>query len=269
MYLEFYGLREMPFNITPDPKFLFFTPKHREAFDHLLYGIEQRKGFIELVGEVGAGKTTLCRAVLLSLPRNIETALILNPALSGTQLIRAILNDLGCPPVSSDRLELTEQLNTYLLEKANAGINVAVIIDEAQNLTPEIMEEVRLLSNLETDQHKLMQIILAGQPELETRLAAPSLRQLRQRIMVKCRLVPLNEEETGRYIAHRLRMAGAGEELFFDAAAVKLVYRKTGGVPRLINKLCDRALLAGFAGGTSVIRKPEVRLALTELGDLA
>ena len=268
MYLDFFGLTEMPFNITPDPRFLYFTDKHRRAYDHLLYGINHRKGFIQLVGEVGSGKTTLCRAVLSELTGTIETALILNPCLTETQLLRAILNDLGHPAAGRDRLRLIEQLNEFLLQKSSEGINVAIIIDEAQDLSPTLMEQVRLLSNLETDQHKLMQIVLSGQPELNKRLRDPSLRQLRQRIMVKCELETLTMEETNQYIQHRLHYAGGEEDVFFDVPAVKLVYKESKGTPRLVNKICDLAMLAGFANGTRSIGSTEVKQSIKELEGL-
>jgi len=268
MYLKFYGLKELPFNITPDPRFLFFTQRHREALDSLVYGIEHRAGFMELVGEVGSGKTTICRAVLARLPRHIETALILNPSLNETQLVRAILGDLGVGKRRRDRLDLIEQLNEYLLDKARLGINVAVLIDEAQDLTAEVMEQVRLLSNLETDQHKLLQIVLSGQPELERRLADPSLRQLRQRIVVKCSLDPLDAAETYVYIEHRLHVAGSKDLGLFDEEAVELVHRVARGIPRLVNKVCDRAMLAGYAAGAKSIGRAEVKRAVAELEDL-
>jgi general secretion pathway protein A len=265
MYLEFYGLKEEPFNITPDPRFLYYSPRHREAFDHLVYGIQQRKGFIELVGEVGSGKTTLCRAVLSSLPKNIHTALVLNPSLTETQLLRAILNDLGLNVKGRDRLAYIEQLNNYLLFMAKEGFNVAVFIDEAQDLQPEVMEQVRLLSNLETDQHKLLQIILSGQPELRDRLNRPDLRQLKQRITVHCRLEPLNEDETAEYIAHRLRVAGATNGTGFDRDAVHLIHKRSKGIPRIINTLCDRSMLAGYVGGAHVVSAPHVKKAFSEV----
>ncbi len=268
MYLEFYGLREMPFNITPDPRFLFLSGHHRDAFDSLVYGIEERKGFLALVGEVGSGKTTVCRAVLNRLPPQVQTALVLNPALTGNQLIAAILKDLGAPSPGRDRLRLIEQLNAYLLDRARKGLNVAVVIDEAQDLTPEVLEEIRLLSNLETDQQKLMQIVLAGQPEFERRLARPELRQLRQRIMVKVRLRPLDAAETAVYIAHRMAVAGAAPEVGLDTEAVALVYAHTRGVPRLINKVCDRVLLAGYAASERCVGRGTVKRAIKELEDV-
>ncbi len=265
MYLQFYGLKEMPFNITPDPRFLFFSDQHREAFDHLVYGIEHRKGFIELTGEVGSGKTTLCRAVLANLPKRIKTALVLNPALSGSQLLRAILNDFGLNPRRKDRLSQIEQLNSFLLEQTLQGNNVAVIIDEAQDLSAGVMEEIRLLSNLETDQHKLMQIVLAGQPELHERLQRPELRQLKQRIMVRCILRPLSEEDTSRYIAHRLKVAGAADGVRFTDDAVRMVYQYARGTPRMVNALCDRVLMAGYVTGRRVLGTREVERALQDM----
>ena len=265
MYLDYYGLEEPPFNITPDPRFLFFSAQHREAFDHLLYGIENRKGFIELTGEVGLGKTTLCRAVLTNLPKKVHTAMVLNPILSGTQLLRAILKDFGFHVVGRDRLFYIEQLNAFLLGQMQDGYNVAVIIDEAQDLTPEVMEQVRLLSNLETDQHKLMQIVLAGQPELHKRLDNHELRQLKQRIMIRCRLLPLTGDETGQYIAHRLKVAGAKHEVGFDQEAVELIYGYTKGIPRVINAFCDRVMIAGYVAGKRMISASEVRNALSDM----
>jgi len=265
MYLEFYGLKELPFNITPDPRFLFYSSQHREAFDHLVYGIEHRKGFIELSGEVGSGKTTLCRAVLANLSKRVKTALILNPALSGSQLLQAILNDFGLSCNRRDRLSCIETLNTFLLEQTLQGNNVAVIIDEAQDLKASVMEEIRLLSNLETDQHKLMQIVLAGQPELRTRLAKSELRQLRQRIMVRCRLNPLAESDTANYIAHRLKVAGAKDGVGFDDKAVHRVYEYSQGTPRMINALCDRVLIAGYVAGKRKLGAEEVERALEDM----
>jgi general secretion pathway protein A len=246
MYLRFYGFKEAPFNITPDPRFLFFAQHHREAFDHLIYGIENRKGFIELTGEVGSGKTTICRAVLASLARNVKTSLVLNPWLTENQLLRAILHDFGLAAKGRDRLACLETLNAFLLEQLRQDNNVALIIDEAQDLAPAVLEQVRLLSNLETDQHKLLQIVLCGQPELSQRLAAPDLRQLRQRITVRYHLFPLTEAELKQYIEHRLKTAGwTGDEIFSDET-VRRVYHYSTGIPRLINAVCDVALLAGY-----------------------
>jgi len=254
MYLDFYGLKEPPFNVTPDPHFLYFTRNHQEAYDLILYGIRHRKGFIELTGEVGSGKTTLLRAILATLGDEVHTALIVNPALTGSQLMRAMLRDFGLQVRSRDRLACIEALNEFLLEQNAEGRNVALFIDEAQNLTPDLMEQVRLLSNLETDQHKLLQIVLCGQPELKERLARPELRQLRQRVSIRYHLMPLTYQDALRYICHRLDVAGAVEnKLVFEAKAVKAIFRFTGGSPRLTNAVCDGALLAGFVAGTRTI----------------
>ncbi|MCK5849743.1 MAG: AAA family ATPase [Kiritimatiellae bacterium] len=265
MYLEFYKLKEFPFNITPDPRFLYFAPHHKEAYDHLLYGIRQRKGFIELTGEVGSGKTTLCRAVLAALDNSVETALILNPSLTETQLLRAMLNDFGLDASGRDRLAYIEKLNEFLLEKNREGTNVALLIDEAQDLTPQVMEQVRLLSNLETDQHKLIQIVMCGQPELKKRLARPDLRQLRQRITVRYHIPPLTFEDTAMYIRHRLWVAGADESLVFNAGAIKEVYKYSKGSPRSINAACDNALLAGYVAQTMTIDARCVKKAIKQV----
>ena len=268
MYESFYGFREMPFRITPDPRFLYPSLRHREAVETLLYGITQRQGFLVLVGDVGCGKTTICRAVLAQLPPDVETALILNPGLSANQVVKAILSDLGVETRARDRLGLLDCLNAHLLEMTARGRNVAVVIDEAQNLTPELMEQVRLLSNLETDEHKLMQIVLAGQPELEQRLRAKSLRQLRQRIMVHCALAPLELDDMRGYVQHRLRTAGREDNNLFDDAAIRCLHAAGGGIPRLMNKLCDRALLAGYADGAERIGLAHARRAVRELESL-
>jgi general secretion pathway protein A len=265
VYLEFYGLREFPFNITPDPRFLYFTPAHREAYLHVMYGIQQRKGFIELTGEVGSGKTTLCRAVLAELGNNVETALVLNPSLTAPQLLRAILNDFGLEVRGRDRLDYIETLNDFLLEKYRENINVALIIDEAQNLSPELMEQVRMLSNLETDQHKLLQMVLCGQPELRQRLNRADLRQLRQRITVRYQLKALSQEETLQYIHHRLTVAGASVPSLFDTGAVRDIHRYAKGTPRVINNVCDNCLLAGYARGSRVIDAQCVQRAVDQL----
>jgi general secretion pathway protein A len=265
MYLEFYGLNEFPFNITPDPRFLYYSPRHREAMDLLLYGIANRKGFIELTGEVGCGKTTTLRSVLSRLPHDVETALVLNPSMDGDQLLRSILKDFGLPIRGNDRLDYVEQLNEFLLMQAERGRNVVIVIDEAQDLGAEVMEQVRLLSNLETDEYKLMQIVLAGQPELRERLAQHDLRQLRQRILIRCHLSPLLEEEVIEYITHRLQVAGAGEDVWFEPEAIKKVYEYSNGIPRLINAVCDLAMLAGYAAQSLNIEESQVDRALQQL----
>jgi general secretion pathway protein A len=269
MYLEYYGLKEAPFNLTPDPKFLFFTHNHREAFDLVLYGISNRKGFVELTGEVGSGKTTICRAILASLTPGIQTSLILNPFLTENQLLRSILNDFGLKVKGRDRLSHIETLNSFLLANLQSGTNVALIIDEAQDLSPAVLEQVRLLSNLETDQHKLLQIVLCGQPELRQRLASPDLRQLRQRISVRYHLLPLNESETIQYIEYRLKMAGWHNGQLFVDSAVRRIHNYARGIPRLINSVCDIALLAGYVASAATIDVNCVNKAIKQLEGLS
>ena len=265
MYLEYYNLREPPFNITPDPRFLFLSSKHQEAFNHLLYGIRERKGFIELTGEVGAGKTTICRKLLEELGPNYKTALILNPCLSATQLLRAITTELKVEVRRQEKLCCLQALNEFVLKQANEGNDVVVVIDESQNLSNDLLEQVRLLSNLETDNRKLMQIILMGQPELRDKLLQPELRQLRQRITVRFHLSPLDLTETAYYINHRLTLAGANGKPRFDEGATKLVYKYSTGTPRLINAVCDKALLAGFVAQSETVTGELVKRAIQEL----
>jgi len=265
MYNEFYGFTEAPFNITPDPRFLFFSDKHREAYNHILFGIRERKGFIQITGEVGAGKTTVCRAILGQLGPTYKTALVLNPCLTSTQLARAVLIELGLKPKKLDRVAYLEILNQFLLNQTALGNDVVLFIDEAQDLGAELLEQVRLLSNLETDQRKLLQIVLIGQPELREKLNDRGLRQLRQRITVRYHLIPLSREETERYIAHRLRVAGAMGRPTFSPWAVRTIHRYSAGVPRLINAICDKALLYGFVNGTDRMDARAVRQAIREL----
>jgi general secretion pathway protein A len=264
MYSNFYGLREPPFSITPDPRFLFFSDRHREAYDHLYFGIRERKGFIQITGEVGAGKTTLCRALLAQLGPSYRTALILNPVLTGSQMLRAVLAEFGLKP-PRDRGLMLEELNRYLLEQAAAGNEVVLLIDEAQDLSDELLEQLRLLSNFETDERKLLQIVLIGQPELRDALDRPGLKPLRQRITVRYHLGPLSYEETARYIAHRLHVAGANGRPTFTRWALRGVHRYAGGVPRLVNAVCDKTLLAGYVESEDLLRARHVRRAVREL----
>jgi general secretion pathway protein A len=246
VYLEYYNLTEAPFDITPNPRFLFYSAKHREAFNHLLYGIRERKGFVQLTGEVGAGKTTLCRAILEELEGKFATALILNPLMSAEELVKAIAVEYGLPCNGLDRLDTLAVINQFLLQQVERGQDTVLIIDEAQDLTDELLEQVRLLSNLETDNRKLLQIVLMGQPELRDRLNNPRLRQLRQRITVRYHLPPLNRQEVNQYIQHRLQVAGAKGSPYFTQPALWRVYNYSQGIPRLLNAICDKALLAGF-----------------------
>src|SRR2546422_2637515 len=246
VYLEYYGLTEAPFDITPNPRFLFYSAKHREAFNHLLYGIRERKGFVQLTGEVGAGKTTLCRAILEELEGRYSTALILNPVMSAEELVKAVAIEFGLPVNGLDRLDTLSVINHFLLHGVELGRDAVLIIDEAQDMTDELLEQVRLLSNLETDDRKLLQIVLMGQPELRDRLNNPRLRQLRQRITVRYHLPPLSRYEVTQYIQHRLQVAGANGAPYFTQPALWRVFSYSKGIPRLVNAICDKALLAGF-----------------------
>ena len=247
MYEPFFGLDSTPFGLTPDPRFLFRSKGHHDILSSLLYGVTTSKGVMLLLGDVGTGKTTLCRALLRDLPPEAESVLLLNPHLSETEVVGAILDDLGVERRGSTRGELMAVLNAYLLSAGAEGKVVVVVADEAQQMSVETLEQLRILSTLEAPGRKLLQIILAGQPELEAKLERPELRQFDQRIAVRCRLTALTERETSRYIEHRLRAAGLGGSLPFTSAAVACVHRHSRGVPRLINLVCDRALTAAFA----------------------
>jgi MSHA biogenesis protein MshM len=265
MYETHFGLQEAPFSLTPNTRYFLKSRGHSDALELLMAALREREGFIKITGEVGTGKTTLCRAVLRTLPDNVDSALILNPAMNEVQLISAIMQDLGIPVFCNDRMRLINLLNAYLLDQNSAGRNVVVVIDEAQNLPAAVMEQIRLLSNLETDQDKLMQIVMVGQPELEKRLACNELRQLRQRIMVSSRLKPLDRKETEYYINHRLKVAGGGGDIGFNSAAINLIFKATHGLPRLVNKICDLALLSGYADGSRIVGRKQTKEAITEL----
>ena len=265
MYLEYYGLTEPPFDLTPNPKFLFYTPKHREAFNHVLYGIRERKGFVQLTGEVGAGKTTLCRALLEQLDSQFSTALILNPVLDAAGLMKAIAMEFGLNVHDMDRLETVAAINKFLLDQTHAGKDCVLVIDEAQDLTDDLLEQVRLLSNLETDNRKLLQIVLMGQPELRDRLNAHRLRQLRQRITVRYHLNTLNRVELSQYIHHRLAISGAKGAPYFTRPALWRVYNYTRGVPRLVNAACDKAMLAAYVEQSDRVTYGMVSRAIREL----
>ena len=265
MYEQFYGFYEAPFNITPDPRFLFFSGRHQEAFGHLLFGIKERKGFIQITGEVGTGKTTLCRALLEALDPGYRTALILNPSMSQDQLLQTIVEEFGLTARNSDRASLLDTLNTFLLDQVHESHDAVLVIDEAQNLSRELMEQVRLLSNLETDRQKLLQIVLMGQPELRKILDETGLRQLRQRITVRYHLTSLDYPETEMYIAHRLRVAGANSRPTFTRAALRRIFRYSCGVPRLINAVCDKALLCGYVEEEDHLTSRHLKRAIREL----
>jgi len=253
MYCKFYGLRERPFNVTSDPSFFFLSNEHKEALSHLLYGVSQRKGISVITGEIGTGKTTVCRFFLDTLGDRVKTAFILNPSLSELQLLEAIINDFGLKARNKTKLGFISELNKFLLSQVKLDNNVVLIIDEAQNLKPSQLEQIRLLSNLETEKDKLIQIILVGQPELNQKLNLYELRQLRQRIMVRYHITPLDGPETKNYIMHRLNISGHDGRIAFTDEAVNAITEFSAGTPRLINIICDRALLAGFVAETNEI----------------
>ena len=257
MYKTFYNLTENPFSVTADPAFFFSSSRHSEAFSNLLYGIQERKGILVITGEIGTGKTTLCRTLLNELGQDVKTALILNPYFSEIQLLQLIIRDLGITePPSKNKLTLINALNEFLCEQAAHRNNVVLIIDEVQHLNVRQLEQVRLLSNLETEKSKLLQIILVGQPELLDKLRLPSLRQLNQRIAVRYHILPLEKSEIKEYIQHRIKIASRDHSklaIKFSDAALEAIYLFTKGTPRLINILCDRALLAGYVAEAGTI----------------
>ena len=265
MYLEFYGLTQSPFDLTPNPRFLFYSGKHREALNHLLYGIRERKGFVQLTGEVGAGKTTLCRALLEQLDGHFSTAVILNPVMNADELMKAIATEFGLEAHGLDRLDVIAAISGFLVKQVEQGLETVLIVDEAQDLTEELLEQIRLLSNIETDDRKLLQIVLLGQPELRDRLNSHRLRQLRQRITVRYNLKPLTRFEMNQYIQHRLELAGAKGVPYFTRPALWRVFSYSRGIPRLVNALCDKALLAGYVEHSERITHRMVGRAVREL----
>jgi general secretion pathway protein A len=277
MHEEYYGFTEKPFSLTPDPKYLYKSESHANAFDLLQYAIRRREGFVVVTGDIGTGKTTLCRALLEQLDRKTFTALVLNPFLSEEDLLRLILQDFGVvcrEEIKRGRLagvskqELIDTLNEFLLSLQPLRAGALLIIDEAQNLPRAVLEQIRILSNLETDKEKLLQIVLVGQLNLKDLLRSPELRQLDQRVSIRYELKPLTREETSAYIAHRLTIAGGGAVVSFAPKALDLVHRYTGGIPRLINLVCDRALLGGYSARTNRIA-PDMVLAAAEGLDLS
>lgn len=265
MYLDFLGLKEKPFTITADPAFVFLSKKHREALSHMIYGIRERKGFVEITGEVGTGKTTLCKMLLRQLEPTTKTALILHSNLSELQLLQTIVQDFGLNPMRPTRVNLFNQLNQFLLEQAAVGHNIVLVLDEAQNLSLRLLEQIRMLSNFETDKEKLIQVILVGQPQLRAKLAQPALEQLRQRIGVRYHITPLDLDEVATYIGHRLKIAGSNGSLDWTSESIDEVYRCSKGIPRLINLICDRTLLACYVFRVKRVDRELVKRSYQEL----
>ena len=268
VYQDFFGFSEKPFDLTPDPKYLYLSPKHKEVLAHLVYGLQENNGFLKIVGEVGTGKTMICRSFLRELRADFNIAYIFNPCINELELLQTINTELGIPGKSKSKKKLVDVLNVFLLEERSKGHRVVVIIDEAQDLQPNVLEQLRLLSNLETDTEKLIQIVLIGQPELDKVLAKDGLRQLRQRITIKWELLPLNLEETRGYIQHRLNIALGKGKVRFSRPAVEMVFRYSRGIPRMINVVSDRTLLIAFTQSTKKITPKIVKSAVSDIGEL-
>ncbi|MBT3922322.1 MAG: AAA family ATPase [Nitrospina sp.] len=268
VYQDFFGFSEKPFDLTPDPKYLYLSPKHKEVLAHLVYGLQENNGFLKIIGEVGTGKTMICRSFLRELRADFNIAYIFNPCINELELLQTINAELGLPGKSKSKKKLVDVLNRFLLEERAKGHRVVVIIDEAQDLATNVLEQLRLLSNLETDTEKLIQIVLIGQPELDKVLAKDGLRQLRQRITIKWELLPLNLEETRGYIQHRLNVALGKGKVRFSRQAVEMVYRYSRGIPRMINVVADRTLLIAYTQSTKKITPKIVKLAVSDIGEL-
>lgn len=265
MYKKFFSLKERPFKLVPDPEYYYLSNSHEEAMAHLTYAISQGDGFVEIIGEVGTGKTMMCRVFLDNLDDKTEAAYIFNPKLGPKQLLKAINDEFGIPSAADDTKELIDALNVYLMEKKAEGKKVILLIDEAQDLAKNVLEQLRLLSNLETSKFKLLQIILVGQPELGEILDSHELRQLGQRITLSCNLFPLTSKEIREYIDHRIHIASSKSSIHFTRAACRLIYKYSAGIPRLINILCDRALLVAFSRNQKRITGHITRIAIREL----
>jgi general secretion pathway protein A len=265
LYTDFFGLTENPFSLTPDPRYFYLSAGHKEALAHLYYGLHEKQGFIAITGEVGTGKTTLCRAFLEQIAPEYEVAYIFNPCLTAIELLQSINKEFALPSdIGFSKKDLLDRLNEFLLEKNREGKTVIVIIDEAQNLEPEVLEQIRLISNLETNTTKLIQIVLIGQPELNDLLSSHELRQLNQRIMVKWDIPPLNAKEIAAYIAHRLKIAGSGS-VRFNSWAIRSIYSSAKGNPRFINILTHRSMLIAYAQNCKIITRGIVSKAIREL----
>lgn len=264
MYKNFYNFTEKPFNTTPDSKFFFASSKHLEALNSLYYAISERKGFVVVTGEIGAGKTTVCRTLLKKLDLNTKVAIVTNTHLTSKELISEILNEYEIENNGGSKQKLLSHLNNFLIHQLASNINTVLIIDEAQNLTPNVLEEVRMLSNLETEKEKLIQIILLGQPQLKAKLEHPKLEQFKQRIAVYYHITSLNRSETEEYIRYRLSLASSGSIDIFTPQAVEAIYEHSRGIPRLINLVCDSALLSGYVLETKQITEKIVKDVVSE-----
>jgi general secretion pathway protein A len=268
MYEAFFGLDERPFSLTPNPRYVFYSDRYRNALEQLRFGIEQREGFMMLTGVVGAGKTTLSRDLLEHLDGagHYRTALIFNPFLSPDEMLQSLLSEFGCsyPPQASKK-DLLDRLNTFLLAQLVHGYTCVVLFDEAQHLTEAFLEQIRVLSNLETEEEKLLQIVLVGQPELRDRIQKPSLAQLDQRVAVRCTLSHLSEDETERYLYHRVNVAGGKGGVTFSPRAIRLIHRESEGIPRLVNLAADRSLLAAYVDRAETVKKVHVQRGLAAL----
>ncbi|MCW8106937.1 AAA family ATPase [Alteromonas ponticola] len=257
MYLNYFGLTDNPFSIAPNPDYLYMSPRHKEALAHLTFGLRESGGFVMLTGEVGTGKTTVSRKLLQQLPDHTQVAMILNPTLSAIELLATVCDELGieCDPDKASLKYFTDRILAKLADNHHAGFNTVLMIDEAQHLLPEVLEQLRLLTNLETNREKLLKVVLIGQPELQQLLKRPELRQLSQRITARYHLLPLNAGEVSAYVAHRLNVA-QGDINLFSKATLKAIHRITAGIPRVINLLCDRALMLSYTKHHAVVKKP-------------
>ena len=266
MYEAFFGLKEKPFRMTPDPKYFYPSAKHVDALNHMVYAIEERRGFVGITGEIGSGKTTISRMLFRKLDPRTKTAVVRNTHLTAKDLIAAALDELEITARPGlTKTQMIGKLNEFLVDELSQDNNVVLLIDEAQNLRPSVLEEVRMLSNLETETDKLIQIVLMGQPELKAKLWLKELTQLRQRVTLHYHLGPLDEAESTDYVTHRLRVAGANGTPIFTKGALHQVYGRTGGVPRLINGLCDRALLTGYVNETKTLNEAIIAEVAEEL----
>jgi general secretion pathway protein A len=268
MYANYFGLKENPFSLSPEPRYLFLSEQHRDALNCLIYGIKEKKGFVLISGGIGLGKTTICRSLLSSLDDAVETALIFNTAISDLDLLETILGEYGIVLKNKTRNKkyYIDALNEFLLKNFAAGKTAVLLIDEAQNLSHGVLEQIRMLSNLETETEKLLQIILIGQPELANNLMLPALRQLNERITVRYDLKPFSPPEVGQYIRHRLKVSGGPGSVKFTKGALSLIYFFSEGIPRRINALCDRALLIAYTKNLSKIDRKIIKLAVNDIG---